>query len=40
MTGPSGRDVKLALEAATIDLRGFVQLTRQVRARFAAQLTE
>jgi len=31
MTGPSGRDVRLAFEAATMDLRGFVQLTRQVR---------
>ena len=30
MTGPSGRDVRLAFEAATMDLRGFVQLTRQV----------
>jgi len=31
MTGPSGRDVRLGLDTATMDLRGFVQLTRQVR---------
>jgi len=33
MTGPSGRDVRVALDAVTLDVRGLVQLTRQVRHR-------